>query len=37
MTGFRRFLNQELKYINKDRWMECPNESNLGHVTPNHM
>lgn len=27
-------MNQELKYINKNRWMECPNEFNLDHVNP---
>lgn len=33
VSGFRRHLNQELKYVNKDRWMECPNEFNLDYVT----
>lgn len=26
-------MNQGLKYVNKDRWMKCPNEFNLDYVT----
>lgn len=34
VSCFRGHLNRELKYVNKARWMRCPYELNLDHVTP---
>ena len=34
MSGFRGCLDQELKYADKGRWMECPDELNPDSVTP---
>lgn len=33
VSGFRGYLNQELSYVNKDRWIEFPNGLNLDPVT----